>query len=39
MKSVSKKLKGKLKVVITDIKEGKGAKFAECIGIKKMNCL
>ena len=35
MKSVSEKLNGKLKVVLTDIKEGIAARFAEYIGIKE----
>ena len=34
MRSVSEKLKGKLKVVLTDIKEGMAARLAEYIGIK-----
>jgi len=35
MKSVSEKLNGKLKVVLTDIKEGMAARLAEYIGIKE----
>ena len=35
MKSVSDKLNGKLKVVLTDIKEGMAARLAEYIGIKE----
>ena len=34
MRDVSEKLKGKLKVVLTDIKEGMAARLAEYIGIK-----
>ncbi len=34
MRSVSDKLKGKLKVVLTDIKEGMAARLAEYIGVK-----
>ena len=34
MRNVSEKLKGKLKVVLTDIKEGMAARLAEYIGIK-----
>ena len=35
MKTVSEKLNGKLKVVLTDIKEGMAARLAEYIGIKE----
>ena len=35
MKNVSEKLNGKLKVVLTDIKEGMAARLAEYIGIKE----
>ena len=35
MKSVSEKLNGKLKVVLTDVKEGMAARLAEYIGIKE----
>ena len=35
MRSVSDKLNGKLKVVLTDIKEGMAARLAEYIGIKE----
>ena len=34
MRSVSEKLNGKLKVVLTDIKEGMAARLAEYIGVK-----
>ena len=35
MRSVSEKLNGKLKVVLTDIKEGMAARLAEYIGVKE----